>query len=80
MQTNTQPMITVVTKNVMTTLTTEQVSRAVDKLHEAMTTPDPDNPNLWAIYLDDHTLWGILDEGAGPAGQDAFTILFPEDY
>jgi len=56
------------------------VSRAVDKLHEAMTTPDPENPNLWAIYLDDHTLWGILDEGAGPAGQDAFTILFPEDY
>lgn len=80
MQTNTQPMLTVVTQNVMTTLTSDQVARGVEELLEAMKTPDPENPNLWAIYLDDYTLWGILDEGAGPEGQDAFTILFPENY
>ena len=80
MQTNTRPMLTVVTQNVMTTLSNEQVARAVNMLHEAMMKPDPDNPNLWVARLDGYIVGGILEEGAGAEGQDAFTVLFPEDY
>lgn len=75
-----KPMLTVVTKNVMTTLTHSQVSEAVDRLHEAMATPDPDNPDLWITEVAGHKVWGILDHGAGPEGQDIFTILYPSDY
>ena len=80
MQTTNTTLRTVVTANVMTTLNTEQLSRAVDELLEAMKTPDPDNPGLWSTNIDERQVWGILDEGAGPGGENLLTILFPEDY
>ncbi len=80
MQIQSRPMLTVVTRNVMTTLTHDQVAEAVDRLHEAMAVPDLDNPDLWSAEIAGHKIWGILDHGAGPDGQDAFTVLFPEDY
>ncbi len=70
----------VATANVASTLSEQQLSRAYRELRETMKTPDPDNPNLWTVNIDGRKIWGILDEGAGPDGEDLFTILFPEDY
>jgi hypothetical protein len=73
-------LIVVATAHVTAELSEEQLSRAYHELREKMKTPDPDNPNLWTVIIDGRKLWGILDEGAGPHGEDVFTILFPEDY
>lgn len=73
-------LIVVATAHVAAELTEEQLSLAYQELREKMKTPDPENPNLWAVMIDSRKLWGILDEGAGPHGEDVFTILFPEDY
>lgn len=73
-------LIVVATAHVVAELTEEQLSRAYHELREKMKTPDLDNPNLWTVFIDNHKLWGILDEGAGPQCEDVFTILFPEDY
>ncbi len=73
-------MYVVATANVVSTLSEQQLSTAYHQLREKMKTPDPDNPNLWSVSIDGWKIWGILDEGAGPQGEDLFTILFPEDY
>ncbi len=73
-------MHTVITQHVKSELTPEEIYAAFTELMEKMKTPDPDNPNLWSVEIGEKTLWGILDEGAGPQGSDLFTILFPSDY
>ncbi|MFC1550927.1 hypothetical protein ACFL6P_00040 [Candidatus Latescibacterota bacterium] len=70
----------VATANVTTELSEQQLARAYRELKEKMKTPDPENPNLWTITINGRKVWGILDERAGPQGEDLFTILFPEDY
>jgi hypothetical protein len=70
----------VATANVTTELSEQQLARAYRELREKMKTPDPENPNLWTVTINSRKVWGILDEGAGPQGEDLFTILFPEDY
>jgi len=80
MNTTNQSRITVVTRNVANTLTPEQIDAAMTQLHEKMKVQDPANPDLWVVQLDGHKLWGILDHGAGPKGEDVLTLLFPEDY
>ena len=70
----------VATANVTTELSEQQLSKAYRELKEKMKTPDPENPNLWTTTIDGRKVWGILDERAGPHGEDLFTILFPEDY
>ena len=73
--------ITVMTKNVANTLTPEQIGEAMMQLREKMKVQDPDNPDLWTIEIEaGYKLWGILDHGAGPNGEDVLTLLFPEDY
>jgi len=79
-QTNQQPLFVVATSHVAHALTEEQLNTAVQRLRKKVKTPDPDNPNLWTIRIDGRKIWGILDERAGPHGEDLFTILFPEDY
>ena len=73
-------LIVVATAHVVHELNESQLSQTWLELREKMKTPDPDNPNLWTVMIDSRKLWGILDEGAGPHGEDVFTILFPEDY
>ena len=75
-----QKLLVVATAHVAEELSLEQINLAWQQLREKMKTPDPDNPNLWVVWIDGHKLWGILDEKAGPNGEDVFTILFPEDY
>ncbi|MFC1608099.1 hypothetical protein ACFL47_09025 [Candidatus Latescibacterota bacterium] len=70
----------VATSNVTTELSEQKLAKAYHELREKMKTPDPENPNLWTVAIDGRTVWGILDERAGPQGEDLFTILFPEDY
>ena len=70
----------VATANVTTELSEQQLASAYNELKEKMKTPDPENPSLWTTTIDGRQVWGILDEGAGPQGEDLFTILFPEDY
>ena len=77
---STRRLYVVATANIAATLSPEQLSRAYSDLREKIKTPDPDNPNLWTTIIDGRKIWGILDEGAGPDGEDLFTILFPEDY
>ena len=76
----TQSILRVTTANVTATLSPEEIQAAFKKLHECMKIPDPENPNLWVIMINDHKLWGILDHRAGPLKEDVLTILFPEDY
>jgi len=73
-------LYTVMTAHVAETLELPEVMEAFEKLMEKMKTPDPDNPNLWTIEVAGRKLWGILDERAGPNGEDLLTLLFPEDY
>jgi hypothetical protein len=73
-------LYTVMTANVAETLSLPEVMEAFKELWEKMKTPDPDNPNLWTVEVAGRKLWGILDERAGPNGEDLFTLLFPEDY
>lgn len=73
-------MIWVLSRNVHTQLTPDEIHLAYEQFREKMKTPDPENPNLWTLHIGSHKLWGILDEGAGPNGEEVFTILFPEDY
>ena len=61
-------------------LSKKETHEAFTKLHEAIKTPDPDNPNLWVVTVAGYTLWGIFDPGAGPSKEDVLTLLFPEDY
>lgn len=75
-----RPLLVVATAHVVNELDESRLSRAYEELREKMKTPDPDNPNLWSVIIDGRKLWGILDERAGPNGEDVFTILFPEDY
>ena len=79
-QTTNRKMYIVATAQVAAELSEQQISRAYNELREKMKTPDPDNPNLWTVIIDGRTVWGILDEGAGPSGEDLFTMLFPDDY
>jgi hypothetical protein len=79
-QTTNRKMYFVATAHVAAELSEQQISRAYNELREKMKTPDPENPNLWTVIIDGRTVWGILDEGAGPSGEDLFTMLFPEDY
>lgn len=72
--------ITVATRNVVSTLTEVEIAQAFKQLLEKMKVFDPDNPNLWVVEINNHKLWGILDEGAGPNNEDVLTLLFPEDY
>ncbi len=76
----TTPMIHVMTCGVQAELTPEEIYRANQQLMEKMKKPDPDNPNLWTVEIGRFKLWGILDEGAGPNGENIFTILFPNEY
>jgi len=76
----THKLFVVATAHVVAELTEQQLAKAYCDLSEKMKTPDPDNPNLWTVTIDDRRIWGILDEHAGPQGEDLFTILFPEDY
>ena len=80
MDTTTRNRITVMTRNVADTLSPEQISEAMQLLREKMKIQDPDNPGLWTVTINEHTLWGILDHVAGPEGEDVLTLLFPEDY
>lgn len=73
-------MITTMTCGIHTELTPEELYRALTELHQKMKTPDPENPGLWSTTINDHTVWGILDEHAGPNGEDVFTVLFPHEY
>ncbi|MBT4485495.1 MAG: hypothetical protein HOC71_17650 [Candidatus Latescibacteria bacterium] len=70
----------VATANVTTELSEQQLAKSYRELMEKIKTPDPENPNLWTITVDGRKVWGILDERAGPEGEDLFTILFPKDY
>ena len=70
----------VATANVAAELSEQKLAKAYNELREKMKTPDPENPNLWTTTIDGRKVWGILDEGAGPQGENLFTILFPEDY
>jgi len=74
------PMIHVMTCGVQAELTPKEIYIAQQQFKEKMKTPDPDNPNLWTVFIGNHKLWGILDEGAGPNGESVFTILFPSEY
>lgn len=76
----TRPMLTVVSRSVMDALSPDELHTAVGQLKQKMKTPDPDNPNLWSAEVGPYKLWGILDERAGPNGEDIFTVLFPSDY
>jgi hypothetical protein len=71
---------TVVTRGVRDALSADEIRAAVTELREKMKTPDPENPNLWTVQVGPHTLWGILDEHAGPNGENVFTVLFPSEY
>ena len=73
-------LFVVATAHVTTELSEQQLAKTYRDLRERMKTPDPDNPNLWTVTIDGRRVWGILDEHAGPQGEDLFTILFPEDY
>ena len=79
-QQDNKKLFRVYTATVAEKLTESEIHEAFTQLHEKMKTPDPDNPNLWTVTIDSRKIWGILDEGAGPDGEDLFTILFPEDY
>ena len=63
-------LLVVATSNVVHELNESQLSQAWQQLREKMKTPDPENPNLWTVIIDDRKIWGILDEGAGPRGED----------
>ena len=71
---------TVVTRGVRDALSADEIHAAVAELREKMKTVDPENPNLWTLQVGPHTLWGILDEDAGPNGEDVFTVLLPSEY
>ena len=76
----TQNICRVTTANVVATLDPEEIQAAFKELHECMKIPDPENPNLWVVMINNHKLWGILDRRAGPSQEDVLTMLFPEDY
>ena len=76
----TKPMLTVVSRGVMDTLSPDELHTAASQLKQKMKVPDPDNPNLWTTEVGPYKLWGILDERAGPKGEDVFTVLFPKEY
>ena len=79
-QATNREMIHVVSRGVQAELKSWKIIYAFQQFKEKMKTPDPKNPNLWTIWIDKRKLWGILDEEAGPKGEDVFTILFPEEY
>jgi len=70
----------VLAENVTQRLTPDQIGEAMKSLHQQLPRPDPDNPGLWAIHVDDFELWALLDSGAGRYGEDVITVIFPEDY
>ena len=75
-----KPMIHVMTRGVQAALTREEILLAHQQLIEKMKTPDPKNPNLWTVEVGHHKLWGIVDEEAGPYGENICTLLFPSEY
>lgn len=72
--------ITVATRAVVESLTPEELFWVFQDLLEKRKTPDPNNPNLWSTRIANQTVWGILDEEAGPNGENIFTVLLPSDY
>lgn len=70
----------VVTRGVCETLSADEINTALNAVREKMEISDPENPNLWTVAIGQHTVWGILDEGAGLNGEPLLTLLFPSEY
>lgn len=79
-QAESEAIQTVVTQGIMATLSADEIHAAVAELRKKMKVPDPENPNLWTVQIGQREIWGILDEHAGPNGEDVFTVLFPSEY
>jgi len=73
-------VLNVITPAVQKALSSEELRATVRALREKSKTPDPDSPNLWTHKTGKHVVWAILDEQAGPEGEDVLTILLPGDY
>ena len=73
-------IITVMTRGIQAELTPDEILIVYRELMEKMKTPDPNNPNLWSTKFKDRTIWGVLDEKAGPNGEDVFCIMYPSEY
>jgi len=75
-----RPLLVVASSSVLQRLNLEQFEQAMRSLSTKSLVQDPNNPNLWITKVSDIEVWGILDEQAGPEGEDVLTILLPEDY
>jgi len=73
-------VLNIITRSVLNTLSPEELEPTVRALREKSKTPDPNSPNLWTHQTGKHEVWAILDEQAGPEGEDVLTILLPGDY
>ncbi len=68
-------LTTVITCGVQSLLSEAEIQKAIAALQKERTVPDPDNPGLWRTQIGLHTIWGVLDEGAGVDGEDILTVL-----
>jgi len=73
-------VLNVITPAVQKALSPEELERSLRALQEKSKTPDPESPNLWTHQTGKHVVWAILDEQAGPEGEDVLTILLPGNY
>jgi len=79
-QTESNNLIVVVTASVYQELSRKEIDETFEQLKGKMKKQDPQNPDLWTVYVSGQELWGILDHKAGPNKEDVLTILFPSDY
>lgn len=73
-------VLTVATCGVVAELSPEDLCTVIHQLAQQMKRPDQENERLWTTQHNGHEIWGILDQQAGPQGEDVFTILFPHEY
>ena len=73
-------VLIIITRSVLNTLSSEELEQTIRVLREKSKIEDPDNPNLWIHKTPKYEVWAILNEHAGPNGEDVLTILFPSDY
>jgi hypothetical protein len=71
-------MLVTVSQSIADRLTLDEIREAFSVLFNKMRQPSPQQ-DFWEFEAAGHELWGILDEGFGPQGEDILSLLFPGD-
>ena len=67
-------------RKVKTTLSPKEMKETLKKLEEIMKIETSVNLDIYAVFINNREVWGVLDRRAGPNGVDLLSIIFLEEF